>query len=66
MIVYDLGDDWLDRYRERVRAVTIDDVQRAAHAHLNPDALQVVVVGDAAAVRDKLDALGIGAVKLVE
>jgi len=66
MIVYDLGDDWLDRYRERVRAVTIDDVQRAAHAHLHPDALQVVVVGDAAAVRDKLDALGIGAVKLVE
>ncbi|MFM8412215.1 MAG: M16 family metallopeptidase [Alphaproteobacteria bacterium] len=45
MQYFGLGDDYIDRYAERVRAVTLDDVRRASKAHLHPDALVQVVVG---------------------
>lgn len=38
--------DYLDRYRERIAAVTRKDVQGAAQKHLHPDAFKLVVVGD--------------------
>lgn len=62
LVAYDLPLDYFDRYRERVRAVTTEDVHRVAVAHLHPEQLQVVVVGDAAAVRGPLGALGLGPV----
>lgn len=66
IVVYRLGDDWLDRYRDRVRAVTADDVQHAARSYLKPEELQVVVVGDAAAIRPSLEQLGVGDVVLLD
>lgn len=66
LVVYGLGDDWLDRYRDRVRAVSAEHVQRAAREYLKPEELQVVVVGDAAVVREPLEALGIGEVRMHE
>jgi len=63
LAIYEMSDDWFDRYRERVRAVTADDVQQAAQRYLHPDQLQIVVVGDPAAVRAPLDALGVGEVE---
>ncbi len=38
--------DWLDQYRDIVRSVTIEDVQRVAQEYLRPDHLEFVVVGD--------------------
>ncbi len=43
--VYGLGFDYLQRYPERIRAVTIDDVARVARLHIDPQALTTVVVG---------------------
>ena len=63
LVVYDLPDDWYDRYRARVRAVTSGDVLTAAERHLHPEALQMVVVGNAAAVRQGLEALAFGPVQ---
>lgn len=60
MVVYGLPADYFDAYRDRVRAVTRDDVLRAAREHLHPDALQLLVVGDPAVVRPPLEALGFG------
>ncbi len=37
----------LQTFRERVNAVTPDDVQRVARAYLKPDRLSIVLVGDA-------------------
>lgn len=60
MAAYDLPADYFDTYRDAVRAVSIADVQRAAVEHLHPDALQVVVVGDASQVRAPLAAMDFG------
>ena len=62
LIIYNLGDDYFDQYRERVRAVTAADVLDAARAHLHPDHMQVVAVGDPSIIRGPLEALGVGPV----
>ena len=47
---FDLGDDYVERYAERVRAVTLDEVKRAAATYLKPEQLVQVVVGPKAAL----------------
>ena len=61
-----LSTRYYDEYRTAVQAVTADDVQRVANAHLEPARLQVVVVGDAALISQPLEALGLGDVRRVE
>ena len=56
--VHGLPADYLARYRERVRAVEVEDVARAAVRRLHPDALTIVVAGDADRVAPELEALG--------
>lgn len=60
LAAYDLPVDYFDTYRDAIRAVSIADVQRAAEQHLHPDALQVVVVGDASEVKAPLAAMELG------
>ncbi|MGA9773381.1 MAG: pitrilysin family protein [Blastocatellia bacterium] len=43
--VYALGFDYLERYPERIRSVTVDEVARVARKHIAPDCLTTVVVG---------------------
>jgi zinc protease len=66
LVVYELPDDYFDRYRERVRAVTAADVLAAARAHLHPDRMQIVAVGDPGVVRAPLEALGLGPVTVYD
>jgi zinc protease len=66
LIIYRLADDYFDRYREQVRAVTAADVLHAAQAHLHPDRMQIVVVGDPGVVRGPLAALGVGPVTVYD
>src|SRR5581483_8278389 len=42
--------DYWDKYRERVQALKVADVQRVAAKYLQPDKLIVLVVGDADAI----------------
>ena len=65
LTIYGLPEDWYDTYRERMSAVTVDDVLRAAHAHIKSDSMQIVVVGDEAAIREPLEALGFGPLDVV-
>ncbi|MBV9774303.1 MAG: insulinase family protein, partial [Gemmatimonadetes bacterium] len=55
---YGLPDDYFDRYRERILEVTADDVLRAARAHLRPDEMVAVAVGDATQIRGALEEIG--------
>lgn len=42
---FGLGDDYIETYGDRVRAVSAEDVASAARTYLHPDALVQVVVG---------------------
>jgi zinc protease len=66
LVIYGLPDDYFDRYRERVRAVTAADVLTAARAHLHPDQMQIVAVGDPGVVHTPLEKLGIGPVTVYD
>lgn len=54
-VVYDLPDDWWERYRERVEAVEADEAVRALRRSLAPDGLVGVVVAEAEAVLPELE-----------
>jgi len=58
---YGYPPDYLARWRDRLAAVTRQDAARAARAHLQPDAMVVLVVGNPDAFDKPLDALGLGA-----
>jgi zinc protease len=60
LVIYGLQADYYDVYRKNVRSVTADAVLQAARAHLHPDELQTVVVGDAQVVRDSVAHLNVG------
>lgn len=50
----------LPRFAARVRAVTAADVQRVARQYLTPDRAAIVVVGDLAKIRPRIEALSLG------
>lgn len=64
--IFRLPTNYFDTYRDRVGAVTSEDVLRVAHTHLDPARLQVVVVGDASAIREPLEAVGVGPVTVYD
>jgi zinc protease len=57
-VFYDLPVAELATYRERVLAVTPDDVQRVARQYVRPDRLSIVLVGNARAFIPQLQAVG--------
>ena len=66
VLFYDLPVEQLQTFRERVNAVTPDDVQRVARAYLKPDRLSVVLVGNAAAFTSQLKGVGFGNFETVD
>jgi zinc protease len=65
LAIYGLPDDWWARYRERLEAVDAAAVRVAADALIRPDELLVVVVGDAALIREPLTDAEVGPVAVV-
>jgi len=47
LYLYELPEDYLETYRERIRALTLDDVLAAARAHLDSANAQIILAGDA-------------------
>ncbi|MDQ1559457.1 MAG: zinc protease [Pyrinomonadaceae bacterium] len=52
--MHDLPDDYLHIYRERVSAVTREEVLRVAREYVTPDRAAIVIVGDAGALADDI------------
>ena len=48
----------LPTYPERINAVTVDDIQRVAQDYVHPQALSIVLVGEARAFLDDLAGAG--------
>jgi zinc protease len=63
---YGFPDDYYQDYRERLLAVTADDVMAAARERLWPDRATVVIDGDAARIRGALEALDVGPVVVLD
>jgi predicted Zn-dependent peptidase len=58
LALHHLPDDYFDHYVERIRAVTLPDVERAARLHLHPDRLIILAVGDRRTIEPALRSLG--------
>jgi zinc protease len=49
-----LPDNYLQLYRDRVQAVTAEEIQRVATTYVKPDEAAVIIVGDGAQVLDQI------------
>lgn len=66
LVTYGLPNDYYDRYRDNIRSVSANDVLRVAGAHVRPEHLQIVAVGDPSVIRGPLEALALGPVFLYD
>jgi zinc protease len=64
-VFYGLDLEELETYRDRVNAITPDDIQRVARLYLHPDRLSIVLVGDAAAFASQLAGVGFDQVERI-
>ncbi|WP_298911674.1 pitrilysin family protein [uncultured Algimonas sp.] len=60
----DLPADIRAQEMARVQSMTLDDVRALSDAHLRPDAMRIIVVGDAASQKARLEDLGYEVVEL--
>jgi zinc protease len=60
LAIYDLPSGYYDSYRANIHAISADAVLEAARAHLHPEQLQTLIVGNAGMVRDSVADLGVG------
>jgi zinc protease len=65
VMFYDLDVKDLETYRQRVNAVTVDDIQRVARRYLHPGRLSIALVGDAERILPQLKRLGFDRVERV-
>src|SRR5204863_8753979 len=65
VLFYGLPIEELQSFRERVNAVTGDDIERVARIYLKPDRLSIVLVGNAAAFSSQLRPIGFGTFETV-
>ncbi|HZE07799.1 MAG TPA: hypothetical protein VE110_03485, partial [Gemmatimonadaceae bacterium] len=64
LIVWGLPLDFYTTYRERLSAVTPEDIKRVATAKLTPDNLIVVVAGDLSKIEAPIRARNLGTVEV--
>ncbi len=60
LVIHDLPDDELSRYRPAIESVSASDVLAAAERRIDPARLTIVAVGDADAIGRELEAAGLG------
>jgi zinc protease len=58
LVIYDLPDSYFNDFISKVRAVTIDDVNRVANKYLDPSKMAIVIVGDRKTIEPGLKELG--------
>ncbi len=52
--MFGLPDNYLEIYRSRVQAVTVEQIQGVAQKYVKPDEAAIVIVGDGASVMDQV------------
>ena len=64
-VFYGVDLNELQTYRQRVSALTVDDIQRVAQQYLHPDRLAIVLVGDATVFAKQLAGVGFDQVERI-
>jgi predicted Zn-dependent peptidase len=64
--VYNLPADYFQTYGDRIRAVTSEEVKRAADKYIQPDKFAVVIVGDRKVIEAGVRDLNLGPLTIVE
>ena len=64
-VFYGLDLNELQTYRERVNAISVEDIQRVAQHYLHPDKLSIVLVGDASVFAKDLPGVGFDSVERI-
>ena len=63
-MVHSLPDDYWNRYADKVKQVTADDVKRFSDAYLDPTKLTVVMVATPETVKAQLQDLPLGPIEV--
>jgi zinc protease len=66
VLFYGLPIEQLDSFRQRVNAVSVDEIERVARSYLRPDRLSIVLVGNTAAFESQLRRIGFGAYETID
>ena len=66
IIRYNLDRSFVDEQAEIIRTISKDEIDALAKKHLEPSNMYILVVGDAASHRDKLQALGYEVIGVTE
>jgi predicted Zn-dependent peptidase len=64
VVTYGLPMDFYTSYRERLAAITAEDMAKTGKSLLNPGAITVVAVGDLKAIEAPIRALNLGTVEV--
>ncbi len=64
-VVFGIDLQEMERFRDLVNAVTVDDIQRVSQKYLHPDRLSIVLVGDAGVFIKQLPAVGFDQVERI-
>jgi predicted Zn-dependent peptidase len=64
-VVYKLPDDYFAKYVANIEAVTAADVQRVAEKYIQPNRFAVVITGDRKTIEPRIQALGLGPIKIL-
>ena len=65
LIVYQLPDDYFERYIANVQATMAEALQKAANTYIQPSRFAVVVVGDRKTIEPGIRALNLGPVRVM-
>jgi zinc protease len=57
IVNYDLPDSYFNTYAQRIKSVTLADLNRVANRYLQPDRMVIVVVGDRSKIEESLRSL---------
>jgi predicted Zn-dependent peptidase len=66
LVLYSLPDTYFDNLVSNIQKITVADVRRVAGQYINPEAMDIVVVGDAQMIQTGLEALGYGKATILD
>ena len=66
MATYGLPEDYFNRFIDNILSVSADDVQSAAQRYIDPTTMLVVLVGDRSMIEQRVRALALGPVEILD